>query len=259
VAAIPDFTILVAVDAEHLPELAHSYPTWMHFKPELRQRPLVVVCDDEDCRTSMDAWEDRLGWLPSSAKFVPASDCLPWRPGCQPPDVTQREKMLTTLVVASFEIDTPYYLKLDTDCIAWGMEDWIDHNWFRDPAPAVISSPWGYTKPASMINDFNRWADQYRRHFPLVLDYQNRGSIAKHRRIISYAMFGRTDFTRKMAEFAGGRLPCPSQDTFLGACAHRSGERIQFVKMADYGWRHVGGGGRRLARAAKEALEHAPT
>jgi hypothetical protein len=250
---IPDFTILVALDREHLQEFAWSYPTWIMHKPNLIRRPLLLAIDvahHDDRDDAIRRWTEAL-------QFVLRRHCGPvsffeWD-GL--PELPQRERMLTALVRAVADVETPYYLKIDTDTIATGGPDnWINPEWF-DGSPACIASPWGYTKPAGMVADFDLWADKHPQAFgALRIEHKIMGNVARHRRMISWLMFGNTAWSRRMAGLAGERLPIPSQDTFLSCCAARGGGEIRRVRMSEHGWRHVGGGGKRLQVIAREAL-----
>jgi hypothetical protein len=252
---IPDYSLLIALDREHLEEFSVSFPTWAYHKPELLDLAIVFVCDG-------DAGWNTMAWHLAIRKILDASNyrgiaSVYFTSG---EFASQREKMLTALVtIGPRYIETPYYFNLDCDCIATGKRDWIDSAWFTD-SPAIIASAWGYTRPASMVADFDAWADRFphtfgTEHTPHTIS----GNVARHKRIISYCMFGRTDWTRRMAELAGDRLPIPSQDTFLGMAAARNKQKIVKVRMSNHGWRHVGGGLKRLKAAAAEAMAGAKT
>lgn len=249
--SVPDFTVVVAVDEPHLEELRLSFPTWARHKPDLLRRPWAFLCDPATLREA-DWWRQQLAGIVAgrverlAVYFPPLADAR---------QVDRRHRMLSTLVVAARWIETPYYLKLDTDAVATGAPDWINPVWFGG-GPAIIAPPWGYTKPASMLDDFDRWAagvPAFAGTAPTARKVFEGGSKAFHRRIISYCMFGQTDFTFRMASLVGGELlPIPSQDTFLCCCADRLGEKVLRVRMP--GWRHIGGGGERLRVAASAAL-----
>lgn len=254
-SGIPDFTVLVALDLQHLGELRTVWPTWMKHKPGLRERPWLFVLDLHSTPASHGWhtlchkwWQEQLAFV--FADCPHAKYCL-WS---EQPDLPQRERMLNSLVFSVKHIETPHYLKLDTDLCATGMEDWIDTSWFFGD-PVLISPPWGYTKPGSMLDTLDTWAAGVPEiaAFP---PFERRivGSVAKHRRIISYCMFGQTEWTQHAAKLAGEWLPVPSQDTYLHYVAHRTRRCWRTVKMSDLGWRHVGGGGRRLQVAAAEAM-----
>lgn len=240
---IPDFTVVCAVDAEHVEELAVSYPTWSR----LSRRPFLFIVDPD----APQAYDRLLDIYGSGFSAVSVA---------QRPHSSQREKMLAGLVFEVAEhVETPYYLKVDTDAICdgpanWNLEDgWIDERWFEGE-PAIIGQKWGYTKPWRMLEDLDVWAagkPEFASAPPLARTVA--GDKAKHPRIISYCMFGRTDFTKKMAGLAGDWLPVPSQDSYLGYCCTRLGETMVRTRMP--GWRHVGGGGRRLREAAAEAMK----
>lgn len=251
---IPEFTTLVAVDAEHLEELRISAETWRVNRPEIWRNPMLVVCDDATATTASYSRELASSSLHPSATFISAHAAFPT--GCI--YGSQREKMLTALVFAARLISTKWYLKLDCDTLAAPAPTgrWIEPEWFIDPKTALIAGRWGYTKPADAIQRLDDWGDtvsEIARHPRLDLPREVGAKLVRHKRIISYAMFGNTEWTRRMAALAGNRLPVPSQDTYLGYCAERTGVPYWRVRLADYGWRHVGSG--KLAKLKAAAAE----
>ena len=260
----PDFTILLAADAAHADELAISYSTWMMHKPSLASRPIVVMCDLHTCPEdpSGDWWRWKLRFLLEHPGGASLKFCCDDRYAA----ADHRAYMLSQFISAVRHVSTPYYLKLDSDTIATGCDDWINPKWFWG-GPEIVAPAWGYTKPASQVADFNAWSDLFPDLFPHArVNAKIVGNVAKHRRFISYCQFGNTAWTRKMAkpaehpDFASKvRLPIPSQDGYLSMCAERSGALVRHFDAKAAGWRHVGvhsgrGGIKRLAEAAAESL-----
>lgn len=256
---IPNFCLLVAIDRDHVDEFAISYKTWMRHKPSLRERPLLLIVD----RFRSDA-----EWCETSKILFPLLEGhhgkIHYTAAIDRPYGSQREKMLASLTLDGPQyaqiLGFQYYLKLDCDTIATGNDAWIDPAWFRG-SPAIIASPWNYTKPASQLAEFQQWSDQHPGCFPRPMPKYTPSeddSKAFHRRMISYCQFGQVDWCCQMANIVGpndGRLPIPSQDGFLSLCAARNGAETRYVKMKNLGWQHVGGGGRRLREAAAAAME----
>ena len=230
-----DFTTVVGVDARHCRELRTVWPTWEALRPEILQHPLVLVCDGA---AGEHQWHRWLSFIEH-----PDSRIRCWNM----PGVGQREKMLTGLVLGTAEhVRTPWYLKLDTDVAAVRPADWLQPGWFRPDdqgrEPAFVASPWSYTKPADAIRRLDDWGDAQpalRSHARLDLKPEPGGSLIRHRRIISWCFFGRTDWTGEVALACRGRLPVPSQDTLLWYWARRRGDFYRAVNMACYGWRHI--------------------
>lgn len=255
---IPNFCILCAIDREHVDEFAISYKTWMRHKPSLRERPLLLIVDRFRTDAERQETADIVTMLLKNHSKVHCNSAI------DRPYGSQREKMLASLTLDGPQyaqiLGFQYYLKLDTDCIATGNDNWIDPCWFRG-SPAVIASAWNYTKPASQLAEFQKWSDQHSGMFPRPMPEHHitdDGGKAFHRRMISYCQFGQVDWCCRMANIVGpadGRLPIPSQDGFLSLCAARNGAETRYVKMKNLGWQHVGGGGRRLREAAAAAME----
>lgn len=223
-----DFTTYIAVDAGHLAELRLSIETWRKYRPEIWLHPLVVIRDGD-----LD-----LSFVNHSEMSI--VDALPG------PFATQREKMLTSLTLIPATAQTPWYLKLDTDSLATRHGNWIEEGWFLNNC--LVASPWSYTKPAEMMRQMDAWGNDH----PAIGNYPPpprtySGDIAKCKRIISFVMFGRTDWTADVVSMLDGpRLPCPSQDTFLWYCADRLRTRYQRVRMQHFGWVHCGSNYRRM-------------
>jgi len=231
-----NITLVLGVDALHLEELRHTWPTWMRFKPELLQMPVIVFYDPEE-----------MG--PEDGNFLHEHPNLRWVPWQMPEAQTQREKMITAWVhVPAMEVKTEWYLKLDTDVVATGAGDWIRDEWFQANAdgelPVFVSSRWGYSKPAHVVDLLDDWADDVPElaQFPrLNLPREEGATRVRHKRIISWIFFGRTAWTAEVVRWLRPerRLPHPSQDTFLFYCAERGGRHYVRDRMSDYGWQHA--------------------
>jgi hypothetical protein len=253
-----DFTTIVALDAEHLEEFRVAWPTWVALRPEILERPLLLLCDEG---AASGWWTQVLDWWKRHLHFILA-DCRQvqigsWGNAAEP--WTQRERALHALVAGVQHVNTPWYLKLDTDTIAVKRADWIQGEWFADN-PAFVTAAWSYTKPADAIQTLDDWADAVpgMQDFPrLDLPFDPNAKRVVHKRIISYVFFGNTAWTNEMAATINGRLPVPSQDTFLWYCAARTKRHYRTVKMKKLGWRHIS----RLQdmrAAATMALRHHP-
>lgn len=245
------FTTIVGVDDAHAAELKLVWPTWRRHRPEILRQPLLLMCD-----AVRDAkyWKNALRFVDHPDKRIELWD---------QPHVEQREKMLSSLVFGTRHVDTPWYLKLDTDAAAVAPGAWLDSRWFNPDAaghsPVFVSSPWSYTKPADTIDRLDTWGAgrPELQSFPPLALHQNPGwSRVVHPRIISWVFFGATEWTGNMAAICDGRLPVPSQDTFLWYCAARRGDFFRTVRMTRYGWRHIGC--RRRLQAACEAALSVP-
>lgn len=231
-----EITLVLGLDAAHLEELRWTWPTWMRFKPELREMPALVFYDPAQI-------------VPERVSFIREHPNVRWVPWEMPGARDQREKMLTGFVqVPAREVLTPWYLKLDTDAVATGPGPWIKEEWFlpgrRGRVATMVSSKWTYSKPHDVILRLDEWAKgvrQLRRYPALNLIGSPESNRVRHRRIISWIFFCQTAWTRQVAGWlaADGRLPHPSQDTFLFYCAKRMRRRIIRERMSAYHWQHT--------------------
>jgi hypothetical protein len=158
----------------------------------------------------------------------------------------QRHKMLAGFVfIPAHHVNTPYWLKLDTDVVAIGEDDWIKPEWFEDEA-AIISHKWTFTKPPDQIIKLDLWAEEnglLLESPPLDLRPEPGSDRVGHARIISWCAFFRADFTRHcsiIADRACGafQLPVPSQDGYLWYMARRLNQKIVRTNMKGCGWQH---------------------
>ncbi len=244
-----DYTLVLGVDARHLQQLSIVWPTWRRHKPSLVRQPTVIFYDREEV-TPLDI-SKVLGDTCSSGTTL-----VSWPPegvtypqGTTRWDNQQRYKMLAGFVhVPPAFVKTTYWLKIDTDVVATGNDDWIDPHWFSGH-PAIVSQRWGYTKPADQMDRLDEWSQRIESDdFPFLLPplrlhpRPNANSVA-HKRIISWCAFFRTEATTSAASYAEhncglGLLPVPSQDGYLWYFCARQGWPVVRTQMKSRGWKH---------------------
>jgi|3_EtaG_2_1085321.scaffolds.fasta_scaffold85328_1 hypothetical protein len=240
------FDIVLGVDLEHMPHLRRVWPNWQQYKPSLFEHQIIIFYD-----SSVD---------PETLRVVVGPDpkLVSWRPMAHYSDdgtkwtKPQRQKMLAGFVyTAALNVKSPYWLKLDLDVIASGVDDWIDPDWFEGD-PAIISHPWGYTKPADQMMELDRWLiDSRKSMYPEFMEKCSCLNLApipghgmlSHKRIISWCGFFQSEFTRICSMAASvscghGKLPVPSQDGYMWWMAQSQGLPIHRVGMKRRGWIH---------------------
>jgi len=211
-----DITLVIAIDKRHLEELSYTWPTWMKFKPELRDMKKIIIYDCKQLQLKdlniFNGYDVRL---------------IPWHID----GVDQREKMLTSLVrIPAREVTTKWYLKLDVDTIATASGKWIKDEWFEPyngKLPVYISHRWTFSKPANVLQVLDNWADKIDplNKFPrLDIPFDPNSSRVTSKRIISWCFFGLTEWTRFVDSLCQPKLPVPSQDTLMYYCATRLGK-----------------------------------
>lgn len=254
-AGVPPCTLILVVDRPHLEELRWAWSSWVMHQPYVSTLPTLVAYD----ASSVDPVRpEELEFIRSPLEtFGGSVEFVPILPSFCPAAAGQRERMLSAFVLLLPQlVRTPYYLKLDTDLVAVAEgRTFPNAEWFEG-GPAIIAPRWSYTKPADRIAALDRWGDAklgIKEKPPLNLPYDPAAKRIRHSRIISYCMFGRTDWTCDMAAIAGDRLPVPSQDSFLWYCAARRGERINSFHAGHFGWKHCGSRLSRVRDAARDA------
>lgn len=241
-----DYTVVIAVDRKTLECLRMVYPTWAANKPSLLDNPWCVIYDvgqvtqNEIISAAPGLSEkDFVGWPPRGVEYK--------RDGLTKWANPQRAKMLAGFVhVPPLVVSTPYWLKLDLDVAATGMDDWIDSEWF-DGNPSIIAPSWSYTKPKDQMLKMDEWASRYAPHFlkgtsPLNLIPNPDSDKVCHPRICSWCAFFSTEFSRLCSMYANqtvgyGQIPIDSQDGYLFYCAKRGGFAIRVFKPKQRGWK----------------------
>lgn len=240
-----DYTLVIGVDERHLEQLSYTWPTWRRHKPLILEHPMVVFFDHHrvnrsQVRSVVDHPDLRLvGWPNHDQGYEGGDD--KWTD-------PQRYKMLAGFVhIPAIYVDTSYWLKLDTDVVATGCDDWVDDGWFEGD-PAIVAQPWSFTKPADQMLKLDKWVYENRETLwfneePLNLAPKEGSDRVGHKRIISWCGFFRSEFTTQASNWAEitcgrGMLPVPSQDGYLWYCAARLKYLVKRVQMKKLGFEH---------------------
>ena len=240
-----DYTLVLGVDRYHLAQLAWTFPTWARHKPSVINRQVVVFYDRDEVSER-------------DVRHVVRSDydeftlqCIPWPAvGIRYRGVSgdkwndpQRYKMLAGFVHVSAEnVSSRYWLKVDTDVVATGNDNWVDPEWFMD-SPGIVAHPWGFTKPPDQMLRLDEWAQGYYSTAPLHLVPKEGADRIRHSRIISWCGFFATKMTQELSRLCNRtcgdhKLPVPSQDGVCWYHCTRSGLPIIRPRMKGLGWQH---------------------
>lgn len=235
-----DFTTVIAVDAKYVEQLTWSAATWEAFRPEIFERPMLVVVDR--------AADLQISKLPPQITKHKRVKFVTW-PDAEPatPFVSQRERMLSAFVhAAPRHVTTPWWLKVDTDAIGLSHCCWFEKKWLEESSGYVMIAPgWGYTKPAGQMAALDTWANSHPvlSQWPaLNLPFDPNGKRCFHSRICSWVSFYRTDWTRHAASLCEyPRIPVPSQDGFhwYVAARQQQTDKILRVNFKRLGWTNI--------------------
>lgn len=243
-----DFTVVVGVDRKHLRQLSIVLPTWKKHKPSLFNYPWIVFFDN--CELALKTVANIVRPHVSDVRLIswPASGITYKRTTNDRFGDPQRHKMLAGFVhVPAMTVATEYWLKLDTDVVATGNDQWIDSKWFKGK-PAIISHRWTYTKPPNQIDILDDWVFQYRKNIPVLsilppLNMHPKPGATRlgHLRVISWCGFFNSTITKFASNVAEtlcgqGQLPVPSQDGYLWYVAKRLQHEVRPVNMKHLGW-----------------------
>lgn len=260
-----DYTLVVGVDEFHLRQLSLTWPTWKRHKPSLLDHPMVIFFDWRqismgDVRSVVDH---------PNLKIIrwPEQDSIEYKlKGTDKWNDEQRYRMLAGFVhVPSEHVGTEYMLKLDTDVVATGQDDWIDGAWFDDK-PAIVCQPWGFTKPADQMLKLDEWAKTnddglgFGDTEPLNLAPNEGSDRVCHKRIISWCGFFHSRLVQLASRWAErtcgtGQLPVRSQDGYLWYVATRLRMPVRRAQMKSRGWQHWSTM-HNVQRAASEAMKN---
>jgi len=245
--SVPDYTLVCGIDAKHFEQLSMVWMTWKLHKPSLLEHPMILFVDREnpvDVVTIHDNIDHPdltiVDWPPREWEITYPETIIDKK---EKFGKAQRYKMMAGFVhVPAAHVQTPYWLKLDSDAIALADDDWIDPEWFED-LPDVVGHRWGFTKPANSIQLLDEWYVQNFKGVPLNLPFDNPESERiSHPRICSWCALFNTAFTRDASTWAidtcgHGMLPVPSQDTYLWYLATVGDpESVLRVNMKERGW-----------------------
>jgi len=238
---VNDFTVTVAVDFEHAEELLEVLPTWERNKPSLFLRPWVLMISSDVGVRLID-----ITHVLSGFGVVPMMFRIPGKWG-----EDHRSRMLNSFLQISPHITTRHYLKIDTDCVAIGIDSWFRGMLDDD---AVMTAPaWSYTKPAYYLDHLDSWSDQIpcMQNLPRPLR-EVYDETARSSRVTSYWSFIQTAFARSLAAICP-LLPVPSQDTTMWYAANRMQAPIHRFH-GNSGWLHCGSDPKRITSAVEKAM-----
>lgn len=232
-----DLTVVLGVDAKTAAQLYISAPTWAKYRPELFTLPWYVFVDGEQLPV-----RQILDLMTTIGKTADVR-VFPW-PTVATEYASQREKMLSGFCHVCRYVETPWWVKIDTDAIALNAaQPWPEPEWLQGEH-VIIASPWGYTKPADQMATLDDWGDAVPglREYPrLNIPYTPGGRRARHQRIASWVSFYRSDWSRMASDMARHyagmcKIPVPSQDGYHYYVAARRGDKILRAQQKRRGW-----------------------
>lgn len=239
--SLPDYTIVVALDHRTADQFKMVWPTW-RLKPGILDHPILCICDQ--LVGDRHYWHRRLRWMGHDDRRIIGWGWPDPRDDTAYEEMTQRERMLTAFVkIPPAVIDTPKWVKIDTDVVATDNTPWWDPEWVGKMSPRLVGSPWGYSKPANTCQRLDAWAagvPDLAQGPALNLPPPEPGQKRiGHPRICSWICVVDTVWSRRAADFVPGRLPVPSQDGYHWYVAARMEERIDKVRFNKRGWATV--------------------
>jgi len=210
----PDITVVTVVNPAYRDKLVKHWPLWMK-TAGLREQQYLVLAVGQPNLEFLNVWRN--------------VNVVPWNTM-----EDGREACLSSFVFGVAEhIKTPYWMKLDCD-----VRPKTEHfHWPDYQSHTITAHRWGYTRvkgdpdaTAHWLNTLDEWWGG-EPLFPLEIPVRQRHG---HARIASFCSIERTEFTRRLAQHCGARLPVPSQDTTAWYVATRWDEPISRVNMKRY-------------------------
>ena len=230
-----DLSVVIGIDRKTLEQANVSIPTWRKNRPDMWFMPWVVFYDPfQLLEREVDQFIMRQN-LPAVV--------VPWENDYE----TQREKMLSGFVhVPPRTVETQWWMKVDTDALAFPHDNWLEESWFEPDADGVeaeyIASSWGYTKAkggggdiTEWANNLERWGDQFETP-RLGLEKYIDGQRINYKRMCSWVSYYNTEASKHLLEHCEDKLPVPSQDTLVWYYTARRGGRCIHAGMKRRGW-----------------------
>lgn len=232
--SVPPMTLVVGLQKEDLDVWPFTWETWKANKPWVTNLPLLVIHPPE-----LKLSKEQFTFLNDHPQFELRPSSIRG-PGCA------KKRMQSSFVkIPAQYVSTPWYLKLDPKAIAVNQRPWIGDNWFAPSEsscyPAFISCPWGYAKPLDAIERLNAWADktpQLAQYPSVEIPFSPDDDRVRFPTINSWCFFGRTDWTKEIAEFTPDELPHRDHSIFMHYCALRRRDYFVRVQLKDFGWEH---------------------
>jgi hypothetical protein len=247
---LPPTTLVTYVDEKSRTYLSQTWATWQRFRPWLRALPAVVLHPASlDCQSL----QDELAALRPDVQFVAANSDSDLH------DDTDWSHAV--LRYAARSIQTPWYLQLAPEAIALRDDRWLDPSWFSNggaqPPLAFVTCPWGYSKPADILDRLDQWGSTVAELAglpPLQIPYDPTADRVKHASTNTWLFLGSTEWSRTIARYAPDGLPCASFSTFVAYCAQRRRDRFILHQMKHHGWDHSFRGQDRIAERCRRLL-----
>jgi hypothetical protein len=254
---VSDLTVVVGLDAKTHSQWQVSLPTIAQHRSELLKAAWFVFYDSSKLSPSV---------IRETARRYDIDNlvCQPWPWKGVGTFASQRAKMLAGFVHATVNVQTDWWLKIDTDVVAVPCEDWIQQAWFEN-SPVLIASPWGYTKCKGDARNAQEWCDALEDFgdscFPGTSRLNLHACIRGDKKIVRKRFWSpvscySTEFTTSCSQFCelvcgSGQLPVPSQDTVHWYVAERCGLTYKTVRMQHHGWQFCSS-----TRKLHESAEH---
>jgi hypothetical protein len=214
-----DLTIVTAFDAVYHDRVYNNFEKWMKTEGLREQKYVIFYNGFRSLAT-----ETRPFRRYKNVKFVPWS---------LPVAESKREEMLSCFVLGvPKHVRTKYWMKLDGDC-----SPKVKKFTFPDYKSYTITAhPWGYTKikvdDSAKVHWLNALDDWWGKTPLFTTRYDpQKDKKVRHSRYCSFCYFEKTEFTKRLAERCGERLPIPSQDTLTWYVATQLKEPINMIDM----------------------------
>jgi hypothetical protein len=206
-----DITFVTAVNQAYLKKLKKNFKQWAN-SFYISNYPFLVFYHGVEEKELEDIWGATL---------------IPWDVSFETDN--ERERMLTAFVLgAPDHVQTSHWIKIDADTnVTRGFASkpfwpaWKEYD--------IVGNKWGYTKVKGdpgydgrhWLNTLDDWwiSKVDPKAEPMYPEIE--GRLHKHGRISSFVSCYSLEFSKKLKELCGDRMPIPSQDTLAWYVAER--------------------------------------
>ncbi len=233
-SGVPTTTIVLNLQAEDLPVMRHSLPTWWEHYPWLLKTNIIVRGTSSVLQECRQMKELRL------ARFI------------QFYEVSQEDNLVLFLNDLKEQVRTQWVLLLDPAARAsetgsrWPQARWFQPSGEKKKSPIMVAHPWNYLKPPDLLAQYEKWlmeSGQTNDNSPCFSKtYLPEGGRVELPTVSEWFCWVDMEWLRSTASSLNDCFPEFAERIhpvrFLHLCAMYQKQQVVTVNMKEHGWRH---------------------